>query len=417
MLKEILRKKHQPDDFSFSSGSNDQQGKDHFDFKNFKNAQFHNNAGGNKKKPRSLKGNKTFKFVLKTLLILILLFIIFFDLFYTVEESEAGVLFTFGKVTSLKEPGLHFKLPAVFQKVVKVPVNRTLKLELGYYQDEEGYYHSQKDDDSIMITGDMNVVDIDFFMEYKISDPVKYLTKSANPEEIIRHLLMSSARSVVGTKSIDETLTTGKFEIQTEVKDLLREKLEEHDIGLAVVDVKVNDSEPADKMVTQAFRDVETAKQEKDTAINKASQYSNRKIPEAEGQADYIIKEAEAYKESRINEAEGLTARYLAMYEAYAQFPEITEERMYLEALREILPDVTLILDGDGSTFKYLPLGSGANAVLPAPASVESDQGEKDVYSQKKRSEEKQDVDEDELDKTLPDAADDQKESEDEEDQ
>lgn len=284
---------------------------------------------------------------------------------YTVKESEQAVIQTFGKYTSTTGPGLHLKLPWPLQEATILPVQRTQKMELGYYQDDTGVYHSEQDD-SLMITGDMNVVNIDFFMEWKISDPVKFLFASEQPESILRNLLMASVRSVVGSKSIDEVLTSGKYDIQNEVQDMVMTKLEENDIGIHVLDVKVNDSEPPIEEVAKAFRDVETAKQERDMTINRAIEYGNRRLPEAKSKADRLIKDAEAYKASRVAEAEGLRDRYLAIYNEYQNFPEISRSRMYLEILEKTLPGVNVIVDQGGDVAKYLPLkqaGELANVV------------------------------------------------------
>lgn len=277
---------------------------------------------------------------------------------FTVKESEEAVIQTFGRFTGRVGPGLHVKLPWPIQKVTVLPVQRTQKMELGYYQDEAGNYHSEEED-SLTITGDMNVVNIDFFLEWKISDPVKYLFESEDPQLVLSNMLMSSVRSVVGTKDIDETLTTGKYEIQNEVQDMLMQKLEEHDIGIQIIDVKVNDSEPPTEEVAKAFRDVETAKQEKDTALNQAREYANRVVPEAKAKADQLITTAEAAKQSRINEAKGLVARYLSVFSEYEKFPELTRRRMYLEVLQNTLPGVNVIIDEGGGVQKYLPLGGG----------------------------------------------------------
>lgn len=291
---------------------------------------------------------------------------------FTVAESEEAVIQTFGRFTNHVGPGLHVKLPWPIQKVTILPVQRTQKLELGYYQDEDGQYHSDEID-SLMITGDMNVVNIDFFVEWKISDPVKYLFASEDPKAVLSNMLMSSVRSIVGTKNIDNTLTSGKFEIQNEVQDMLMEKLTDNDVGIQILDVKVNDSQPPTEKVAKAFRDVETAKQEKDTTLNQATEYRNRKIPHANAQADKLIKQAEAYKQTRINEATGLKDRYLAVYSEYARFPKMTRKRMYLEILEDILPNVRVVIDGGGNVQKYLPLGEGVN---PAVVDGEDDSSE-----------------------------------------
>ena len=200
--------------------------------------------------------------------------------FYTVAESEQAVVTTFGKVTSVTGAGLHLKLPWPIQARVNVPVNRTNKIELGYREIGDGYYESV-DEESMMITGDLNIVNIDFFIEWRISDPVKYLYASEDPETILRNIAQGSVRSVVGTKTIDETLTVGKTQIQIEVKDSMLQTLDLYDIGVMVLEVKVNDSEPPTEEVAAAFRGVETAKQEKETSINQALEYRNGMLPAA----------------------------------------------------------------------------------------------------------------------------------------
>jgi len=278
--------------------------------------------------------------------------------FYTVAESEQAVVTTFGKVTSVTGAGLHLKLPWPIQARVNVPVNRTNKIELGYREIGDGYYESV-DEESMMITGDLNIVNIDFFIEWRISDPVKYLYASEDPETILRNIAQGSVRSVVGTKTIDETLTVGKTQIQIEVKDSMLQTLDLYDIGVMVLEVKVNDSEPPTEEVAAAFRGVETAKQEKETSINQALEYRNGMLPAAQADADRILREAESFKESRIKEAEGQVARFDAMYTEYIRFPDITRERVYWETLEKILPGVRVYLDtGDGSIQKLLPLES-----------------------------------------------------------
>ena len=289
---------------------------------------------------------------------------------YQVNEYEEAVVTTFGRYTATKPAGLHFKLPWPIQEARILPTKRTQKLELGYRQDASGAYHSVLEE-SLMITGDMNVVSIDFFLEWRISDAYRYLYASSEPDAVLRNMLQSSVRSVVGTRSIDDTLTTGKVAIQNDVKELLVAKLEANDIGIHIIDVKVNDSEPPTEEVARAFRDVETAKQEKDTAINQANQYRNRVLPEARGEADAIVRRAEGRKQSRINAAIGERDRFLAIYSEYKNYAEITRTRMYLEAIEGLLPNVRVILnDGGEDTLKLLPLepfNEGEQAP-PAPA-------------------------------------------------
>ncbi|MDO5734562.1 MAG: FtsH protease activity modulator HflK [Eubacteriales bacterium] len=301
-------------------------------------------------------------------LLLILLGLALYDSFFTVKESEQAVLTTFGKYSRTYEAGLHFKLPRPFQNIHKVPVRRTQKLELGYYQDSSGHYHDADDDNALTITGDMNVVDIDFFLEWRISDPVAWLFNSESPAEILEYMLASAVRSVVGTKTIDETLTSGKIEIQNEVKEKLFEKLSENPIGVQIIDLKINNSTPPTEEVSRAFRDVETAKQQKDTAINDANKYRNSRLPAARSKADQILRQAEGYKAGRIQEAEGERDRFISIYEQYSKYDIITAKRLYLETLSRVLSNVNLIIDNSGDLKTYLPLEAGQT-----PAAVYSE--------------------------------------------
>lgn len=297
---------------------------------------------------------------------LLLLALLLFTSFYTVKENEQGVLITFGRYTKTVDAGLGFKLPWPIQSVHILPVKRTQKIELGYRQTGAGVFESVPDE-SFMITGDMNVVNVDFFVEWKISDPVKYLWVAEQPDEVLKNMLQSSVRSVVGTNTIDDTLTTGKVKIQADVKALLNDKLARDDIGIQIIDVKVNDSEPPTETVAKAFRDVETAKQEKQTAINLAQEYRNSRIPQAKSASDQIIRSAEASMQSKINEAEGEKNRFEAIYNEFKNFPAISRARMYLETIERILPGVTLFIDDGSGVDKLLPVGSWDNASsLPA---------------------------------------------------
>ena len=209
-----------------------------------------------------------------------------------------------------------------------------------------------------MITSDYNFIDVDFFIEYKVSDPVKAVYASSDPVKILKNLAQSSIRNVIGSYDVDSVLTTGKNEIQASIKETLTSQLEKHDIGLTLVNVTIQDSEPPTVEIMEAFKNVETAKQGKETAINNANKYRNEKLPTAEAEADKIIKEAEAYKQERINEATGQVARFNAMYEEYIKNPTVTKQRMFYEAMEEVLPDLELIIDSSNGVQKILPLDS-----------------------------------------------------------
>ena len=279
-----------------------------------------------------------------------------FTSFYTVDDKQQAVVTTFGQVTDITQPGLHFKLPFGIQQVNKVDVNVYQKIELGYTTDPNGAAITNTSE-STMITGDYNIVNVDFFVEYKITDPVQYLYSSNNPEMILRNLIQSQVRNVVGSSSVDSVLTDGKENIQMQVKELVTGILAEYDIGLTLVDVRIQDSEPPTVDVIEAFKAVETAKQQAEAVVNKAIAYQNAQLPNAQAQADKLIQNAEYLKQKRINEALEQVAMFTAMYEEYAQNPDITKSRMYYEAISEILPGVKLYINtssGDGSEVQML---------------------------------------------------------------
>ena len=285
--------------------------------------------------------------------------------FYTVDDKQQAVVTTFGKVTDVTDAGVHFKMPFGIQNVEKVDVNVYQKIELGYSSNG----HVTNTSESAMITGDYNIVNVDFFVEYKISDPVAYLYSSNDPELILKNLIQSQVRNVVGSSSVDAVLTDGKEGIQMQVKDLVTAILSEYEIGLTLVDVKIQDSEPPTAEVIEAFKAVETAKQRAETVVNDAKAYQNAQLPQAQAQADKLIQNAEYLKQKRINEAHEQVAMFTAMYEEYARNPEITRSRMYYEAIQEILPDVKLYINtstGGDNMQMLLPLeslvsGNGGN--------------------------------------------------------
>ena len=277
--------------------------------------------------------------------------------FYTVDDKQQAVVTTFGRVSDVTDAGLHFKMPFGIQQVRKVDVNVYQKIELGYSSNGSDEYYQVNEKESTMITGDYNIVNVDFFVEYKISDPVKYLYSSNKPELILRNLIQSQIRNVVGSTSVDAVLTDGKESIQSQVKDLVIQILQEYDIGLTLVDVRIQDSEPPTQDVIEAFKAVETAKQQAETVVNDAKAYQNAQLPDAQARADKLVQNAEYLKQKRINEATQQVAMFSAMYEEYKLNPEITRSRMYYEAISQILPDVKV----------FVNTGSGENVDMLLP--------------------------------------------------
>ena len=292
--------------------------------------------------------------------------VIGFGSFYNIQEQEQAVLTTLGSAQAVTEPGLHFKIPFI-QKVQKV--NTTIQgFALGYDQED----NITEEEDSLMITKDYNFVNVDFFVEYKVADPVKAVYASQDPVLILQNISKSCIRSVIGSYNVDDVLTTGKNEIQSKIKEMIIAELEQHDVGLQVVNVTIQDSEPPTAEVMEAFKAVETAKQGKETAINNANKYRNERLPEADAEIDKIMQEAEATKAQRINEANAEVAKFNAMYEEYIKNPEVTKQRMFYESMEEILPNLKVIIDGTDKTNTILPLDSFVNeAQSPAESEVE----------------------------------------------
>ena len=300
-----------------------------------------------KKKPSFKRAGKTILAVLLALVVISMAG----TCWYTVDDKEQAVVTTFGKVTDVVDAGIHFKLPFGIQQAHKVSTNVYQKIELGYSSSGNSFNESE----STMITGDYNIVNVDFFVEYKISDPVQYLFSSNEPELILRNLIQSQVRNVVGSSSVDAVLTDGKENIQMQVKELVTKILQEYNIGLTLVDVKIQDAEPPTAEVIEAFKAVETAKQQAETVINDAKAYQNAQLPDAQAKADKLIQNAEYLKQKRINEAVEQVAMFNAMYEEYAQNPGITKSRMYYEAISKVLPGVKLYINtGDGSNLQTL---------------------------------------------------------------
>ena len=309
-----------------------------------------------KKLPDFKRATKSILVVMLTLVLVALIG----TCFYTVDDKQQAVVLTFGRVTDIADAGVHFKIPFGIQQVRKVDVNVYQKIELGYSSNGDNYDVNERE--STMITGDYNIVNVDFFVEYKISDPVRYLYSSNEPELILRNLIQSQIRNVVGSSTVDAVLTDGKENIQMQVKDLVTKILAEYDIGLTLVDVKIQDAEPPTVEVIEAFKAVETAKQQAETVINDAKAYQNAQLPKAQAEADKLIQNAEFLKQKRVNEAKEQVAMFTAMYVEYAQNPAITRSRMYYETISQVLPGVKLYINSGtgaaGDVQMLLPLES-----------------------------------------------------------
>lgn len=312
---------------------------------------FSSNGKSKSKKGGKIQPPKNIGKIILAIVAVIAVVILISQSTYTIREQEQAVLVTFGKAEAVTEAGLHFKIPFI-QQVKKV--NTTIQgFSIGYSTDS----NESNSDESLMITSDYNFVNVDFFVEYRVSDPVKALYASEEPVEILKKVSQSCIRNVIGSYTVDSVLTTGKNEIQAQIKENIIAKLEERDLGIQLVNITIQDAEPPTEEVMQAFKAVETAKQESETAVNNANKYRNEQIPAAEAEADRIIQEAEADKTERINEASAEIARFNALYEEYIKYPEVTKERMFYETMEDVLPELTVIIEsGNGQTQTIVPL-------------------------------------------------------------
>ena len=292
-----------------------------------------------------------YKGMIKWAVIIVIAAILIFNSFYTINEQEAAVVTTFGIASSTTESGLHFKIPFV-QQVTKV--DTTIKgFPIGY----DAHTNNAIEDESLMITSDFNFVNVDFYVEYRVTDPVKALYASENYEAVLKTIAQSSIRAEIGSYPVDSVITTGKSEIQANIKEKITQILDRHDIGINLINITIQDAEPPTAEVLEAFMNVESAKQGAETAVNNANKYRNEQIPAAEAEVDQILKEAESTKEARVNEAQGQASRFNEIYNEYKKYPLITKQRMFYEAMEELLPDLKVIIDGsDGGTEKILPI-------------------------------------------------------------
>ncbi|WP_026526921.1 FtsH protease activity modulator HflK [Butyrivibrio sp. VCD2006] len=288
-----------------------------------------------------------------------------FGSFYNVSEQEQAIVTQFGKVVATNSAGLYFKVP--FIQAVHMVDMTTHGIGIGYVIDGNGQ-NITVEDEGIMITSDFNFVDIDFYLEYKVNDPVAYYYNTNDPETIMKNVALACIRSTVIDYPVDEVITTAKGQIQSDVKELLSKKLTEQNVGLSVVNVSVQDAEPPTNEIKQAFKAVETAKQGKETAVNNAKKYQNEQVPAAEAEADRIVQNAEGAKASRIAEAEGEAAKFNSMYEEYSKYPLITKQRLFYETIENVLPGTKLIIT-DGQTQEILPLDNFSNEMEGIAAS------------------------------------------------
>ena len=281
------------------------------------------------------------------------------DSFYMLNENTYAVVTTFGSPSVVKTAGLHFKIPFI-QRVHMITKN-IMGMPIGYSVEDAADPEVSEDNpvsvskESEMITKDFNFVEVDFYIEYQVVDPIQAFIHADTYQEIIKNLAQSYIRDTVGTYNVDDVITTGKSEIQSKVKEKLSNRLEQENIGYGIYNVTIQDAEPPTVEVTNAFKAVEDAKQGMDTAINQAKKYQSEQIPTANAKADKVIQDAEAYKQEKISEATGQAARFNDLYQEYSKYPLITKKRMFYEAMEDVLPELKVIINASDGTQSLLP--------------------------------------------------------------
>ena len=282
---------------------------------------------------------------------------------YTVGPDEVGVVQRFGKYIRVVQSGLNYHMPFPIETVKTPKVTEVKRIEIGFRTIGKNQYRTVERE-SLMLTGDENIVDAELIVQYKIKEPINYLFNFIGPELTMREASEASLRTVVGRHNIDEALTSGKLMIQEETKELLQSILDKYETGVQVVAVQLQDVSPP-KQVIDSFKDVASAKEDKNRMINEAEGYRNNVIPKARGEAQSMILEAEGFRESRISRAEGDVAKFKAILKEYSKAKDVTRKRLYLEAMEEILPDLEkyIVPSGeDGNLLNLLNLGGTKGA-------------------------------------------------------
>lgn len=283
-------------------------------------------------------------------IVVVIILIFIFTSFYTISPEEVGVILRFGKYSHTADPGLNFKIPFGVDKLYKVPIQRQLKEEFGFRTEEAGvrtrYSSGSFLDESLMLTGDLNSAVVEWIVQYRVSDPYKYLFKVRGTQNTFRAMTEAVMREIIGDRSVDEVLTIGRQEISVAAQVKLQELCDQYETGIKVDQVVLQDVNPPDR-VKPSFNEVNQAQQEKEKLINQAQSEYNKVIPRAAGEAEQLIQEANGYALERINIAKGEAARFNSLFTAYRTAKDVTRQRIYLETLNKILPKVgkKLIVD------------------------------------------------------------------------
>jgi len=307
------------------------------------------------------------------IVVLVLAVVLLYSSWFTVQPEETGVVQRFGKVVRTEGPGLHFKIPYGVETVHLIPTARVLKEEFGFRTEVPGrrtrFSARQFLNESLMLTGDLNVIDVDWIVQYRIADPVKFLFQVREPVDTIRDVSEAVMRRVVGNRLGSDVLTVGREAVQVEVKVEMQEILNAYETGIRITAVKLQDVTPPDP-VKPAFNEVNEARQDRERTINQAQEQANREIPKARGEAKRTIAQAEGFALERVNQAKGEANRFQAILAQYRRFPEVTRKRLYLEALTTILPAAQSLYIVDADQKALIPWLSLESGVKQAPGGM-----------------------------------------------
>ena len=317
------------------------------------------------------------------IIVAVLLLIFLWSTWFTVQPEETGIVQRFGAVERTVGPGLHFKFPDGIERVRLVPTARVLKEEFGFGTAGTGaggrtqYAAGSKafKDVSLMLTGDLNVIDVQWIVQYRIEDPVRYLFRVRESRQTIRDISEAVMRRVVGNRLGSDVLTVGRVAVSTEVKEEMQKILSEYETGVRLVTVELQDVTPPDS-VKPAFNEVNEARQDRERTINQAQEQANREIPKARGEATRTVTEAEGYAVERVNRANGEATRFRAVLGEYQRAPEVTRRRLYLEAIAQILPEASALYIVDSDQKGLLPWLRLESGQTPAAAGKASAQAE-----------------------------------------
>jgi membrane protease subunit HflK len=310
------------------------------------------------------------KLVLTGLVILILLW----STWYTVPPEATAVVQRFGRVTRTAGPGLHFKVPLGVERVQVVPTARVLKEEFGFRALAAGQRPQQQrgdlSDESLMLTGDLNVIDVRWIVQYRVEDPVRFLFKLRDQRQTLRDIAESAMRRVVGNRLGSDVLTVGRVAVASEVKEEMQKILSSYETGIRLVTVELQDVTPPDP-VKPAFNEVNESRQDMERMVNQAQEQANKVIPKASGEAKQVIAEAEGYATERVNQAQGEAARFLAVLSEYQRVPEVTRRRLYLEAASKVLSEAKGVYIVDSEQRALVPWLSLDSGGIPPPLKEE----------------------------------------------